>query len=425
MTTGLLTALCAALLGRQAQIEWTQWTQNDWSTLVDATHQHGVASLLYHKFATAGWPCTVPNEARTNLQQKYHMSTARSALQYKELARLLDALCPITPVLLIKGAVLGSTLYPDASLRPMNDIDLIIPRHNLERALQVVEALGYRQAPRVGPELDQTVAHHVALYNEANPAITVELHWNLIGGDADWRTPSAAWFWQQTQLWQPHEAHLRCFPDLATSLSTYRTEVLQLQPAAHLLYLTAHMLLQHSWQVPRLVWLHDIHLLVTSYGNQIDWSVICEQARILGWTAALHVALERCQLCFGTPLPAGLLDTLQGVDEARTRMFVEHNQTRVPRAARTWQRLNALRPWARLMWLLQLLYPTPQYMCWRYRPRVAWLWPLYYPYRWLHILVAVVQALGYFVRQRWSAETHRNTGQTSIGVSPNRNRVTS
>ncbi|MFQ5344183.1 MAG: nucleotidyltransferase family protein, partial [Anaerolineae bacterium] len=47
--------------------------------------------------------------------------------------------------MLLKGAALANTLYPTPALRPLSDIDLLIPRQHLEPAVQAVKSLGYRQ----------------------------------------------------------------------------------------------------------------------------------------------------------------------------------------------------------------------------------------------------------------------------------------
>jgi hypothetical protein len=47
--------------------------------------------------------------------------------------------------ILLKGAALAYTLYPDPALRPMSDLDLLIHPQDLKQAVQVIQSMGYRK----------------------------------------------------------------------------------------------------------------------------------------------------------------------------------------------------------------------------------------------------------------------------------------
>ncbi len=46
------------------------------------------------------------------------------------------------------------------------------------------------------------------------------------------------------------------------------------------------------------------------------------------------------------------------------------------------------------------LIPQPAFIRWRYKPRPAWLWPLYYPYRWFDFLFDGLRTLLLLARRR-------------------------
>src|SRR3989304_6451529 len=81
----------------------------------------------------------------------------------------------------------------------------------------------------------------------------------------------------------------------------------QLDPTAHLLYLSAHAMLQHGGASARMIWFYDIHLLLSRWGGRVRWSEALEQARVLQWDAALAAALGRSRPLLRTDPPLRLL----------------------------------------------------------------------------------------------------------------------
>src|SRR5260370_40743738 len=47
------------------------------------------------------------------------------------------------PIVALKGIVLAFLAYPDPSLRPMNDIDLLLDEKHLDSAVRILRNLGY------------------------------------------------------------------------------------------------------------------------------------------------------------------------------------------------------------------------------------------------------------------------------------------
>ena len=330
-----------------------------WQRLPRLAESQGCAPLLYHALRRS--PVGAHPAALLRLEQAYLQSTAHNALLFHELARLLDAFQRHSvPVVLLKGAALAVSLYPEAGLRPMNDLDLLIQPEQLGQALDAARECGYRA---------QKVTYHAVLWGGPRDRVTVEIHWSLI---PEGQTGNAAWFWGRLAPWSLEG---RSWPCAAA-----------LDPAANLLYLAAHLVLQHGASNPRLVWYYDLHLLLTHQGNELDWPAILEQARRLGWSAALLSALQGAVERFASPVPQTVLAAL--------RLDAAHAPARPP--ALPADEAGSIRRWmlsaqARLGWrerllgLWRLLVPLPEYMRWSYRPHPAWLWPLYYPVRWAQI----------------------------------------
>ena len=439
----------------------------EWGLLAATARREGVAPLLYHALGEAGWPADVPRDVQADLRQAYYANTARNLLIYRELSRILAALAAgppmvrlsspqaadrntqltshIThptshipphaipnpksetctepsrsirnpksgiPVVALKGAALAATLYPSIGLRPMGDVDLLVPNEHLAEVVARLKALGYVEpCPEMAPGINTLASYHVHLQGGQDSHLSVELHrtfhWTLVGGKRDGRSPCISWFWTQIEpfILPPPQSFSSpvlqhpCPP--ACPEPSRRAPLLTLTPTAHLLYLCAHLILQHGEAHSVLRWFYDIHLLVTRESHRIDWDELVIHAQEFGWAPALHAALAGTVQRFQPPLPAGLLESLiEGVD-SRDQASVQRKTRPQPRWESTSDQLASLSWRAQLRLLLAITIPNPTYVRWRYKPRPAWLWPLYYPYRWFDILRDGLTTLWRMAKSRW------------------------
>ena len=376
-TERYLRSMGLALTGRGDSDSCSAFSEANWIAWTQIAKREGLAPLLYHAQESTGWPIEMPGRERRALREEYLKAGGSNLLIYRELARVLTAFqvaVPRAPLILLKGAALATTVYSEIALRPMTDIDVLLSREHLESAVEALRSLGYEDlSPEMTPGLSRETHFQVALKGGPRGYVIVELHWRLVGGEGDWRSPRLDWFWGQAQTWKMREDR-RQSPPLSA---------LQLGSTAHLLYLAAHLMLQHGGAKGRLLWVHDIHLLVRKCEHELDWNELRVRAREYGWSPALRRALLRAQDIFDTPLPDGFLEALSADGIPKTRAAVESRAQPVQtRATMTWNRMRAL-DWARRLKLARsVLWPTPEYLCWRYSVRRKWLWPLCYPYRW-------------------------------------------
>jgi hypothetical protein len=379
---------------------------DDWRVLAATARREGVAPLLYYRLNQTGWLDKVPSDVQADLRQAYYATTAHNLLTYRELSRLLTALSHI-PVIVLKGAALAATLYPSIGLRPIGDLDLLVPKERLAEALAHLKALGYVQPyPEMAPGLDALAGHHVDLQGGRDIHLAVELHWTfhwtIVGGKRDWRSPSIPWFWDQTEpLVLPAP---QSFVPPAT--------VLTFTPTAHLLYLCAHLMLQHGEDGSVLRWFYDIYLLIEREGQRIQWDELVARAVEFRWAPAVYAALEGVcdRFCDSsdregdTWLPPEALETLAEVSDLQpSRLVANHVDSHQARAMSVVAVASALSPRARLRLLLATAIPSPVYVRWRYKPRPSWLWPLCYLYRWLDILREGLTTLWRIASRRASA----------------------
>lgn len=228
----------------------------------------------------------VPADVRSSLTALRQINALRNTLLAEELARVLSLLAAAgIRVIPLKGVALAESLYGDRTLRVCADLDVLVPRESVAKACEMLldagyhhhdgEPADYRQADLF---LNSNIAHALARQADGITYL-LELHWDL------------AWRWAKAghaadDLW----AGAR--PGVVFGVSAYRSS-----PEWEFLFLVIHAT-RHRWQ--GLKWLVDIHTLCVT--RSLDWHVIWEGARELGWNKAVSLTLSVCRSLFDTPV---------------------------------------------------------------------------------------------------------------------------
>lgn len=347
-------------------------TDEHWRVLVQQAHQDGVAPPLARVLQRAGSAAQLPPVLWQQLYGSYLATQVENTLRYRALGELLAALPSPTdaplPIILLKGADLALTVYAEPGLRRMSDLDLLVLPAARRDLLRVCQQAGLQRV-EMQPGLEQ-ITGQVQLAGSSY-LLAMDLHWHLIGGEADRRSPPLDWFLAQT---------------VPLRLPASDLTLLRLTPTANLLYLAAHLMLRHGGETLHLRWLYDLHLLIMHDPAAIDWRLLYRQAVAYGWAGSLYAALSVVADLFDTPLPAGYLAGL-AVVSAGERSMQHVQQMPQTQTSRAWQTLLGLTWRGRLHLLGALLLPSHEYLRWRYAldlpPALHWL---YYPYRWLDVL---------------------------------------
>lgn len=369
MPSSLLPTLAQLATGRLSAKEVDE---SLWPSLVQLAFAHKLAPLLYYHLSNRDELEILPMACWTRLLASFSEVAANGLLAQEQVAvwdkRLADA--GIKAVWL-KGAALSHTVYADPAMRPMTDIDVLVPLAQARRALALVtDVTG--QEPASLP-LEQAIH---AVFN-VGPAglIKMELHWSLIDIPRSRRTPDVAWFLSQTAPFKlGSQKHLT------------------LQPEAHLLYLCAHAQIGHGeadFQISRYL---DIHNLLQATPT-FDWQIVIDKAIEFGWTYAVERALSWACGFFATDVPNTVFIALHELRPAHEEAtFVAEQITNHTRWQRIQSRVQAVEGRSRWKFALSQAFPPPAYMRWRYGWS-GWKLPFAYPYRWLIALGAIAKTV--------------------------------
>ncbi len=142
----------------------------DWDDLAVRAIVLGLAPQLHWRMLEWGGAAPVPPRAAAKLSVTYRASQMRTASIYRQLGEALSACAGrgLRPVAL-KGVHLAARVYRDASLRPMNDIDLLFAPDELSTAESILESLGYGGKHK-SAELGPGVTKHTSTFRRAGAA---------------------------------------------------------------------------------------------------------------------------------------------------------------------------------------------------------------------------------------------------------------
>ena len=159
----------------------------DWSLFQRVAHRHRVEGLVWDGLRHA--ELDVPREAEATLsrtagdiiRQNLLIVGESLALHQKMKAAKVD-------LLFIKGVTLGMLAYGNVSLKRGWDIDLIVPREQVEVAVRLLRDAGYRcNIPRTDGSGGSLVKWHAhakeSVWQHESKGFFVELHTALVDND--------------------------------------------------------------------------------------------------------------------------------------------------------------------------------------------------------------------------------------------------
>jgi hypothetical protein len=347
----------------QALRELASQCDGCWEQVAVLAREEFLVPLLYHTLHREG---LVPPPLEEEWRSVYHASILRSTRLSHQLEQVLRRLAQVDcPVLLLKGAALAKTAYGDTALRPMVDLDLLIPASRVDLAQGILEKLGY--IPLTSdpwPGFSQRYRNSRAYGRGSGRPLPwmIGLHWHLFDVPYYQRIRIEEWFGR---------AQSACIADM---------DALVPSPEDHLVYLCGHLALHHQYD-PALIRYCDMAALLHSVGGGLDWDTLLRRATEWRLVIPLQRSLARLEELWADTVPAGVTRAAGQLRPTRAEQAVHRWVADRPRTPTSdtllaVATLPGLRRRARF--LLEATFPSPAYMRRRYCPEQPGLWPLAY-----------------------------------------------
>jgi hypothetical protein len=300
----LLLLKAALLSGDEAIDAWRQWISFvDIETLDEGSNR--LLPLLSYNLDRLGLRTPYSDRLRGYRRQTWF----RNQLQMRTFVSILTSFKQIgLEAVVLKGISLAFLFYPDSSIRPLYDIDLLVRREDALRAIALMAEKGWKTMDwRVARRMqrffkpgdayaaspDSTFGRRM-LQGESiafvDPSgMQIDLHWNLLhyrvwpGADDD--------FWSAA---------------VDKEIGKLRSRILC--PTDCLLHVLEH---GSRWNhVPPIRWIADAMMIMRSNGDPIDWERLVRLARQNQLAFGLYPMLDLLKSQFGAAIPSEVMAEL-------------------------------------------------------------------------------------------------------------------
>jgi hypothetical protein len=308
---------------REAEVRALLAEPLDWDAIVFYARLHSVGPLLHHHLSRTD--VGVPRAASTALLALHQRAAYQNRIYARENAVLLEAFRSAgVPTIVPKGLPIVERAYRSLALRPLIDLIFLVPRAALEAARRVLAEHGYRRE-RIHP--DQ------ALFRWRFPQTTLERK----GGDLD----VAVVLLEGLVNWpRAHGLSTERLFSEARAATLGGREVLVLSPVDQVIYLAMQAdnhgyfnraaldlmepmeLLFGTWSNNRLVRFTDLHEVIRTERDAIEWDRLVHRAGETLLEDAVHASLSLTGTLLGRAAPPATLARLAPGRRPRLRRWL-------------------------------------------------------------------------------------------------------
>jgi hypothetical protein len=285
----LLLLKAASWHGEPALQAWQQWKERiSLETDLLETRSFRLLPLLYHNLRSQG----VDDPAMGRLKGIYRLTWYKNRLSFQVLAgvlRLFRSAGIETRVL--NGAALTRLYYRDYGLRPMDDLDVLVPVCLVHSAISPLEQAGWKIK---GPSLEKLtddvlrLRHSVSFENPEGRSL--ELCWRAL--------PDLAGLGDDDDLWAN-----------GNSLQIENAPALTLSSAGHLLCICARGIAPNSTSL--MCWAADAMTVLSATRGELDWDRLVAQAEKHRLVLPVLGALLFLREALAAPVPMEVIARLR------------------------------------------------------------------------------------------------------------------
>jgi Uncharacterised nucleotidyltransferase len=267
-------------------------SQVDWQRLFQITPPDLTAYLEY-KIREHGFAGQCPAEL---LREAGHARLAAAARWLRLRFELQNLVREFrrheVEFVILKGAVLAFMAYPDSSLRPVSDVDLLVRPESLAKSLKLIGDAGFKCPKRFEFTDPLMVKDFVVPGEEISLPLEkpgtqalIEVHTQLESAEPWFAVPTAK-VWEHVEKADWNDL---CIPVLD----------------AHefLFHLVLHLSRGHFFSLG-LRPLLDIHLWVELQAKRLDWDGIRGESIVRGYRDWMYLTLKMVRDCFATGIPS-------------------------------------------------------------------------------------------------------------------------
>lgn len=341
-----------------------------WDYFVRLAGEHGVAALIWSNVQKTGIVSFMPESNVATLHSAYLLSVSRNAFHLAATEELLSLLNREgIKVILLKGLALELTVYGNAGLRQMTDVDLLVDRHDYLRARNILMQNGYDSLPAKSgfhkPIEEWTGKHLPSLMKNG---LSVDIHLELFPGRKNNLTSEI----------------IRS----AVEITLDRERAFVPPPGIFFLYLVRHLYSHELNNESQLRLYADLVTMIEKYGDEILRYELLENAKKAGMSRILAWKLEPLRDLWGMQFPGWMNEYISkwfNPDSVNKFVFFLKSPkgSKPENPGRVYRRMISEIPGLhrKILFVLGDIFPSLTFMKSRYSVRNTLKVLLYYPLR--------------------------------------------
>ncbi len=329
----------------------------DWSFIKDYTIMHGTAPLMYNYFKKHDLETYIPPTLYKNLKGNYMQTYAIHAIALDTLKEVFEVFHKNEiPTILLKGVEAATFIYNDPGLRPMGDVDIVVPPEKLLVAEALLFEMGFVYARPYKSKRLRTLNIHNHLDPFIKNGVKIELHRDL------------------SSIHHVHRMPLNYVWKNVKEVDFYNTKVYLILNDAYLHYLCLHALIHFSNNIVRLNSFVDISEFIKKHEKSFNWSDIAQKSMLFKTTEPLYKALYIMHHYFRAPVPGSILEEIyeQGYERKIDESFLAllNNKPTDIAYSKPTSYLKKIRKIKgfhnKILYLWVELFPSREYMAYKY-----------------------------------------------------------
>ena len=270
----------------------------DHQALIRFAAAHGVRPALLHCLGELSWE-TIPDNEKTDLEhfrQHHLLKTLALASELHRLASLLSDRS--IPFVAFKGPTLALALYGGLAEREHNDVDVIVPRRQVDDAEDVIVSMGYA-SPQGDRRFRRAFLAPQQQYAFTRPddGAAIDLHWDFSGTHVPFPlAPDEIWGDPPVMSVGGHDVPVLSAPDMALMLAGHGTK--------------------EGWKM--LKWVSDFARMIERH-RDLDWAGLHLRAQARGCGDAVLLGCAVAHELLDTAVPSALESRVAASDRVRKR----------------------------------------------------------------------------------------------------------
>lgn len=354
----------------------------DWDYLISTIIDRGIAPLLYKKLPLLSNSSKIPETVKTKLQQTYYKTFSRSALLYEHFKKIAEAFTTQNiPLIGLKGIYLSEWLYQDIGLRQFSDIDLLVKEEDGKNCLAILSKFGFKQVDIGLSKLVLSKFEIIHYPSMVFDGVSVEIHIKLHREDEKYNVLTS-------ELWR------NAMPTTINGTNVYTLNTYDL-----LIYLCLHLDKHFNKGHVQFTCFNDITNLLERCTDTLNWTKLIDTCKLYKCEEIVFKYIVMTNTYMQASIPINIIQKYNLLlTEKDELLFINYLKSirNVPKNKLSlhFKYLKDNKKISdKIKYILDVLFPSQDFMIKKYKIKKQSLVFLYYPYRYYIGILGIVNHL--------------------------------